>query len=486
MSQAARGASGRTSDTFERGEGATVHIGDIINEKYRVDRVLGTGGMGMVVEAMHLGLDERVALKFLHREAMMNPDIVQRFELEAKAASKLKSEHIAKVTDVDKRRDGTPYMVMEYLEGRDLATVVEESGPLRTEEAVEYIIQACEGLAEAHARGIVHRDVKPENLFLVTREADGWKSVKILDFGISKVALVGVAAAIESSKNDGAVMGSPYYMSPEQFRPNADIDHRADIWAVGTVLFELLTGTTAFDEVADLVQLFPKIKNEPNRQLLAFRSDAPPGLQDVINKCLQKEPAKRYQNAAELAIALLPFAPKRARVVAERASSLARAAGHEVTAQIQSVPPPPPSSSLSPGDGSLPASAINQQPKQKKSIALYALIGVIALLGIGFLALRGGGNKDVVGGSVTREPNAGGGAASTGAAVTAAKEPPPVIAAQPAAIDSTVTTGVESASKPGIRRPAGQRPGPVGPKSSAKPVGSPSGGGGDNEIRLTR
>ncbi|HEY2365669.1 MAG TPA: serine/threonine-protein kinase, partial [Polyangiaceae bacterium] len=283
----------------------------MLGGKYRVSRVVGEGGMGVVVEATHVQLDERVALKFLRPEMLAMPDVVARFDREARAAVKLKSDHVARVMDVGKTQAGVPYMVMEFLDGKDLGETLAEQGPLPVSQAVEYIIQACEGIGEAHARGIVHRDVKPENLFLVKRD-DGWRSVKVLDFGISKAVLVGPSSVDLASNATTSIMGSPYYMSPEQLRSTRTVDHRADIWSLGVVLFELLTGTTIFDETKEFTELVADILETQHRKLGMFRPDSPPGLEGVIDKCLEKDRTKRFQNVAELAVALLPYAPRRA------------------------------------------------------------------------------------------------------------------------------------------------------------------------------
>jgi serine/threonine-protein kinase len=325
--------------------------GQVLAGKFRIERVIGEGGMGIVAEATHLGLDERVALKFLRREVMKLPDVVARFDREARAAVKLKSEHVARVSDVGMTEDGIPYMVMELLAGQDLAQMLTEKGPLPIAEAVEYMIQACEGVGEAHARGIVHRDIKPENLFVVQRN-ETWNLLKVLDFGISKAVLVGTSSVDLSSHNTTSIMGSPYYMSPEQLRSTRSVDHRADIWSLGVVLFELLTGTTIFDDTNEFTELVAKILESPHRKLCVFRPDAPIALQIVIDRCLEKDSSRRYQNVAELAVALLPFAPRRSRVTAERTTSITRAAGLITDPSFQ-VPPsvyPPPA----PSSGSYP------------------------------------------------------------------------------------------------------------------------------------
>ncbi len=309
----------------EAREKPPVNAGDLISGKFRVERLIGEGGMGFVVEATHLQLDERVALKFLRKSAMALPDVVSRFAQEARAAVRLKSEHVARIIDVGSREDGMPFMVMEYLEGADLGQVVDRDGPLKISDAIEYVIQACEGVGEAHARGIVHRDIKPENLFLVTRD-DGWKLIKVLDFGISKAALTSNAPELIGHETK-SLMGSPFYMSPEQLRSTRNVDHRADIWSMGVVLFELLTGTVPFDPERSFTELVADILETPHRRLRSFRPDAPPELEEIVDRCLEKDRTLRFQNCAELAIALLPFAPRRSRVTAERTTSFTRAAG---------------------------------------------------------------------------------------------------------------------------------------------------------------
>ena len=300
-------------------------VGDVISGKFRVERILGEGGMGLVVAATHLGLDERVALKLIHPNARKSAQAVGRFFQEAKAAAKLKSEHVARVLDVSQREDGSPYMVMEYLHGNDLRQVLNVDCRLPIETATEYVIQACEGLAEAHARGIVHRDIKPENLFLTERSQD-WRLLKILDFGISKAALGGPLLS-DPNIQTGTIMGSPCYMSPEQLRETASVDHRTDIWALGAVLYELLAGVTAFDGSRSLTGLIVQILHSDPPRLRTRRGDVPEALEEIVERCLRRNRDERFATAADLAVALLPFAPKRARVAAERAVAISKESG---------------------------------------------------------------------------------------------------------------------------------------------------------------
>ena len=286
--------------------------GQMIAGKYRVERVLGRGGMGFVVACMHVAMERRVALKLLLPEVTRNPELVARFAREARAAGIIQSEHVAKVLDVGTLEDGAPFMVMEYLEGKDLADVVRSRGALPGQEAIEYVLQAGEALAEAHAAGIVHRDLKPANLFLTSRP-DGSPSVKVLDFGISKVNRAGEAGMTQTQ----SVMGSPNYMAPEQLKSARTVDARADIWALGIILQELLTGDVAFK--ADTVpELYVAILQDHPIPLRAKRPDAPAAIEAIVYRCLEKDPARRFQTVAELATALGEFAPPRARLHIER------------------------------------------------------------------------------------------------------------------------------------------------------------------------
>ena len=277
-------------------------MGDVLAGKYRVERVLGRGGMGVVVAATHLHLDQRVAIKFLLPDALSHADVVSRFAREAKAASKVTSEHVAKVIDVGTLDSGAPYMVMEYLEGHDLAAEVEAKGRLPVEEAVTHVLQALEALAEAHKAGIVHRDLKPANLFLANRP-DKTSIIKVLDFGISKLPQAGGAVT-----HTAAIMGSPLYMSPEQLVSSKSVDARSDVWSIGVVLYELLSGAPPYraDSMPEIVAL---ILQAPLAPLREARPDVPEALAAVVARCLEKQPVARYANVAELARALAPFTP---------------------------------------------------------------------------------------------------------------------------------------------------------------------------------
>jgi serine/threonine-protein kinase len=322
-----------------------LQVGDVVSGKFRVERVVGEGGMAYVVEATHLLLEERVALKLLRSEVLLRSDIVARFEQEGRAAAKLKSEHVARVIDVGEEQK-VPYMVMEYLEGKNLEELVAARGPLPFEEAADFVIQACEGITEAHARGIIHRDIKPANLFVVERK-DGWPTVKVLDFGISKAALTASMEALGEKSGrvkTVSLLGSPYYMSPEQLRSTKDVDRRTDVWSLGVVLYELLTGKTPF-EAGDFISLAREIFDKPAPKLRERRPEAPAELEAVLDRALTKDPATRYQTAAEFAMALLPFTTsKRSRVIAAHAVTMTRSAGLDPDLPMPSNIPPATSS----------------------------------------------------------------------------------------------------------------------------------------------
>jgi eukaryotic-like serine/threonine-protein kinase len=293
-----------------------VREGDVLAGKYRVERVIGSGGMGIVVAARHQQLGQLVAIKFVRDEAIGDEGAVERFLREARAAVKLKSEHAAKVLDVGTLESGAPYMVMEFLEGSDLGQVLEKDGPLPVVAATEWVLQACEAVAEAHAAGIVHRDLKPQNLFLA-RTVGGLLGVKVLDFGVSKSmgSISGEAGSLTRTKT---MLGSPLYMSPEQMRSARDVNATADVWALGVVLFELLTGRWPF-EAETMPDLCLKVVSEPPLSLAKLRPEVPALLVEVVERCLSKDPANRYANGAELASALEAHVPPASRVWAERA-----------------------------------------------------------------------------------------------------------------------------------------------------------------------
>jgi serine/threonine protein kinase len=437
--------------------------GQLLAGKYRVERVLGRGGMGVVVAAHHIVLDQVVAIKFLLPEALRSAEAVARFEREARAAVKIQSEHVARVTDVGRLDTGAPYMVMELLRGLDLGDLLQQKGPLPLEDVADYVLQAGEAIAEAHGLGIVHRDLKPPNLFLTTR-ADGSSCVKVLDFGISKVT------GLSSSSDQGltsttAVMGSPLYMSPEQLMSARDVDMTTDIWALGVICYELLTGKPPF--LADtLPQLCMAISSLAPTPLRNYRPDLPIEVEGLLLRCLEKDRGKRFATVSQFANELMKFAPRRSRLSAERIERLARAAGFAASALAL-----PPSSdnetaaTTHPGSGTIaefgrtkPAAAAGKQRM------MLVIATVLATGTAGVFALRrpapdtGPGGSQPLPSSITTVPPQ-----ATGEHTT----PPPQLA--PIATTPNVTTGIvpPAPSSPVGSRPAAAKLGTVKPSAQS-------------------
>jgi serine/threonine protein kinase len=360
--------------------------GEMIGGKFVVERVLGVGGMGVVVAARHVQLGQTVAIKFLRRSAATSPESVNRFLREARASVGLQSAHVVRVMDVGTLDDGLPFMVMEHLNGTDLGQSLEARGVLPIEEAVDCLVQAMDAVAEAHSFGIVHRDLKPSNLFLTVR-TDGSPLVKVLDFGISK-AVDGMGPRVDLTSTS-MVLGSPLYMSPEQVRSTKSVDTRTDVWALGVILYELVAGVPPF-EAETVTGLCAKIVADPPVPLRSRRPEIPTALESAVNRCLDKEVSRRFRSVADLAAALRPFASAEGKMAVDR---IARMAGSrpslpslQDTAGRQGTPVPSrpiegPSSEASAGYAETVASWQTTGTRRNRRIATGLSVAVALLLG---------------------------------------------------------------------------------------------------------
>ncbi|MCA9582785.1 MAG: serine/threonine protein kinase, partial [Myxococcales bacterium] len=278
-------------------------VGLVLQERYRIIRKLGEGGMGSVYEARHELIGKKVAVKTLNPAFAKDPGLVERFRREARAATAAGNAHIIDVTDLGTLPDGSPFLVMEYLEGTEFGDLLAREGALPVGRAVHILSQVCDALGAAHGKGIVHRDLKPENIYLIHLQGDP-DFVKVLDFGISKMQEA--KEGVKSLTQTGTALGTPHYMSPEQAQGLATTDHRADIYALGVILYYALSGTVPFD-ADSYAALVLKIFQEVPKPLVELRSDIPPELDALVQRCLAKKPEDRFASVQELERALRPF-----------------------------------------------------------------------------------------------------------------------------------------------------------------------------------
>ena len=420
--------------------------GTLLMGKYRVEKILGQGAMGIVVAATHLGFGTRVAMKFMLPGKGMSEERRERFLQEARIAARLTSAHAGKVLDVgtmDLSGAATPYLVMEYLEGKDLDAVLDEGGVLPFSLAVGYILQVCEAVAEAHRAGIVHRDLKPANLFL-TRFADGSPCVKVLDFGVSKLIEPGA-----NLTHATAVLGSPLYMSPEQMEASKDVDARSDVWALGIVLYQLVANLTPFHGEG-IQQVCTRVFFSEPTPLATFRIGAPPGFEAVLLRCFEKRREQRFQNVAELAAALVPFAPARAIVHAERAAGILGLnikPAHETFLLPREAP-------AAVSEGARLDAAPQAVPSRRKSLVALGIGGAVLVAVIGGVALSLATSKPAPG-----QPSPG------PSAIAAIREPEPARSAAPSASAMGTTSPPKIAAPPSAPAPHA----PARPKAPTAP-----------------
>jgi eukaryotic-like serine/threonine-protein kinase len=404
------------------------HVGSTIAGRYLVERPIGEGAMGAVALARHVSLDETVAIKFLRPELRRDPVAIGRLSREAKALARIKSDHVARVLDVGATLSVGPYMVMEYLEGTDLGDLLDEEGPLPVSRAVECVLQLCEALTVAHTAGIVHRDIKPQNLFLARHGQ--FETLKVLDFGICDGAVASVPGA------DGKPYGTPTYMSPERVRNDPSADHRADIWSIGVVLHELVTGCAIFDG-GELTDICARIVSDAPIVLEQDVRVLPPELRAIIARCLERDPARRYQSVEELTAALAPLATMQERFRGRTTGAFSRSMLAQELANARSLAPtavsaPPRSASAPFAAGSVLAARLGRVVSPRAVVTALAGVVVVASL------VRGVA-------SMAPPPSSGPAAASAMAAVPA---PEPARLAPVPVPSSAATPSLPEASPP--------------------------------------
>lgn len=373
-----------------------VQAGSVVANKYRVSRVLGEGGMGWVVGAEHLQMPTTVAIKFLKQQA--SAEHLERFRREAKSLAQLHTEHVARVLDVGTLASGEPYIVMEYLDGLDLAQLAKQNGRLSIAQVADYMCQACVALSEAHALGIIHRDVKPANLFLANLR-DGRQIVKVVDFGISKVnaAARGPKTGLTET---GAFLGSPAFVSPEQLRSTRQVDARSDVWSLGASIYKLIAGRDVF-EANSVAELAMAILVAPPPPLRAVVPEAPVEVEQIILRCLSREPEARFQSVAELAAALMPFGGPAAQ------AAVAQIQGNPVSAASLPAASPPAAAAVQipaavPPAVQVPEAVAPAGPSRRLIVGGIALGGALLSGGVAAWIIVGAEGD----GSTDREPTA--------------------------------------------------------------------------------
>jgi serine/threonine-protein kinase len=468
----------------------TVVPAAIVAGKYRLTRMLGRGGMGSVWEGIHATLGTRVAVKFIDAEHAESAEARRRFENEARAAAALRSKHVVEVYDHGLMDDGRPFIVMEFLEGEPLDKRLERVGRLSSRESAVLISMVCRALSKAHAAGIVHRDLKPDNVFLVWDEEDGSDVVKVVDFGIAKFT---DSQGPTSATRTGSVLGTPYYMSPEQARGLRSVDHRSDLWSVGVITFRCMTGRLPFEGEA-VGDVLVKLCTAPVPVPSEYVDDLPSGFDAWFARALTREPEGRFQSASELAnsLALVCGLSVQTRLLGDSTS------GSSPNLQVRISSAATPYVGRTPLTATTPSASLGRapqitgapitqtphptQPKANKSGLVAGAVALLLVLGIGVGVLA----KLLQKSEVPVVPEVGTGATKpeptvtpkpaetpkpTETVVTEAKKPEaPTPSAPPSVATETTTKPDAAAIPPAVvaKRPAG-RPGKGKPNASAKP-----------------
>ncbi len=443
-----------------------LNVGDILAQSYAIEKIIGAGGMAVVALAAHVEYRHRVAIKILRPENSRKTEVVKRFEREQRTLTMLHSEHTLRIYGMGQHA-GLPYMMIEYLQGKDLAELIKAEGPLPIELAVEYILQACHALAEAHLLGVVHRDLKPGNLFL-TRRTDGSPCVKVLDFGISKVSHenMGLGSLEEASlvTKTTAIMGSPFYMSPEQMVSSTNVDARSDIWSLGVTLYELLTKALPF-AAESAAAVCGRIMGDEPTPLRKLRPSYPKGLEDIIRRCLSKRPSERFQNVADLAVRLADFGPTHGQYAVKSICELIPPVEPfaDVSASPSSAAPGPSEAEASnpttQGDTTVYLPSAGGSSGWKRTGPLLAAAGVAFALGIGVGWVL----------NLNTDPTKGGGYVAPAHAATAKSAA--AAEAPPAHSETSQPVDLDASSKPAPPPPVHYAP--QKPVESAKPKPKP-------------
>jgi serine/threonine protein kinase len=477
--------------------------GEVLDGKYRIERLLGEGGMGAVAKATHLLRRAPVALKFMSPAVIALQGAVERFVNEGVAASQIDSDHVVKVFDVGRMPNGAPYLVMEFLDGRDLQQILLAEGGGRIHDparAVHFALQILRALQTAHASGIIHRDMKPSNCFVIDKDGEP-DFVKLVDFGISKVRSDEQQQASNLTRTNSA-LGTPLYMSPEQARSPRDVDHRTDLYAVGAILYELLTGRTPYtSESGEYTEILFKIFTTEPEPLRNLRPDVPEGLAAAIHRALVRDLQIRYGSAGEMAEALAPWADSRS------AQILTRLRGGRGRSMVPAAAPPqgpftPSGAPVAPnnaGEVALANTFASSPPESLRAPRVPTDVGVtretgqasdapsagkkskapvaIAMVVAGFLVAGAAGvivaKRVVAPVHVTQDPSGSGTLAATTAAPpppattsAPALPPPPSAALEPLPTPSTVAS---ASSAPGSQT----APHPPTPPAPTTPGGKP-------------